>query len=502
MLEKVRNYIKNYQMLEKNDRIVMGVSGGADSVCLFTLLNMLKDEYGLRLFVVHINHGIRKTAAEEDAEYVKKLCEEAQIPFFLFKEDIPALAKKDRMTEEEAGRIYRYRCFYQVMEQVNADKLAVAHHMGDQAETVLFHLIRGSNLSGMTGIHPVNEVFGMEENRERGSGEKMLKVIRPLLQCRKEELIQFLKEKHMNWREDSTNADNIYTRNKLRNQVIPLLEEMNQQAVSHIADFAATMMEYEAFFRNTTDSYLKKWVMFEKKESRCQTNREMLQKQERILQTAVVYEMLVLVCGVRKDITKEHVEAVCSLLEKQSGKKITLPYKTVAEVSYENLIIRKDFGKKTLQEYRQEISLSSLKEKEDGIKLKLPYGGFLHIKILDLQKTGKDQWQQSSKDIMNLKNNYTKFFDCDTIRDTLCVRNWEKEDYFIINDAGNKKRISRYLIDNKIPAEERDRKIVVTGGHEVLWLIGGRRGENHKVSDDTRYVLFMMYGGANDEGSD
>lgn len=168
MLEKVREYIKFHHMLEMGDRVVMGISGGADSVCLLHIMQELREEYGLSLFVVHVHHGIRKEAADKDAEYVKNLCQKYGISFYLFKEDIPKLAKDCGMSEEEGGRQCRYRCFYQVADQVKADKIATAHHMGDQAETVLFHLIRGTNLSGVTGIAPVNG-----------------KMIRPLLSCSK-----------------------------------------------------------------------------------------------------------------------------------------------------------------------------------------------------------------------------------------------------------------------------------------------------------------------------
>ena len=256
MLEKVRNYMDLNYMIEMGDRIVMGISGGADSVALLLLLDRIKAQFGgIELFAVHVNHGIRQEA-EEDADYVRRLCEKYRSPFYLFEENIPALAKKRGKTEEEMGREYRYQCFYKIMKEVNAGKLAVAHHMDDQAETMLFHLVRGCNLSGMAGMRPVNDLLVKleEESVHIIKG----RVIRPLLQCRKRELTDWLAQQNMTWREDSTNREDVYSRNRIRNQVLPVLETVNQQAVLHMAEFAECIAEYELFFQQAVSGYIRK----------------------------------------------------------------------------------------------------------------------------------------------------------------------------------------------------------------------------------------------------
>lgn len=486
MLEKVRRYVECHHMLEMGDRVVAGISGGADSVCLFLLLLEMKEEYGLSLFVVHVHHGIRKEAADGDAEYVQSLCREYDIPFYLFKEDIPKLARAYGMGEEETGRQYRYHCFNQVMAQVGADKIATAHHMGDQAETVLFHLIRGTNLSGMTGIAPVNG-----------------KMIRPLLSCQKKELVNWLVSQNAVWREDATNTDNHYARNKLRNQVIPTLEEINEQAVTHIAELAGCLTEYEKFFQKAVHQYIEQHVTFkkvpseyDKKEIRdCETSGRVLREQERVLSESVIYEMIVFVCGKKKDISREHIKAVYGLLYKQSGKKIVLPYQTEAEVSYEKLIIRKNFERKDVSVWNQTISVKELMEKERAAHISLPDGGNLTVQVLSITDMKKEKRDKRLKNILNSKNDYTKLFDCDTIKDTLYVRMPEQEDYFIMNEKGNRKKLSRYFIDNKIPQQARKHKIVIADGHEILWIIGGRRCETYKINNNTKHVLLLMYEG-------
>lgn len=493
MIEKVQNYIKSHHMIEKGDRIVAGVSGGADSVALLLVLNQIKIEMELELFVVHINHGIREEASE-DAVYVRQLCEDCGIPFYLFEGDIPAMAKKERMSEEEMGRKFRYQSFYKVMRQVRADKLAVAHHMEDQTETVLFHLIRGTDLTGMAGMQPVTEHFVKGEEKIAASYQ----VIRPLLGCHKEELTDWLTDQGVMWREDRTNADNTYARNKIRNQVIPVLEEINQQAVCHVAEFADRIVEYQAFFQQAVQEYLLKEVR--KAELRLEgweTDRFLLKNRERVLAKAVIYEMLGMVCGARRDIFSEHVQAVYDLLDKQSGRKVVLPYQMVAENSYEKLIIRKCFVKEENSSgWKQAIDLGELSGGEKK-RICLPQGGFLVMQIKSIEEMELGRGKEFLNDGRISKNNYTKFFDCDTIKDTLYIRTPEAEDYIVINEQGNRKKLSRYFIDEKIPAMDRNTKIVAANGHEILWIIGGRRCENYKIGDHTKYILTLIYEGEN-----
>lgn len=510
MVKKVRRYIRENCMLEQGDKLVLGVSGGADSVCLFMLLKCLQDEYGLSLYVVHVNHGIR-TEAAKDADYVKKLCEAYEVPFYLFEEDVPKWSEEWGMSEEETGRKIRYRCFLQVAQKVGAGKIAMAHHLGDQAETVLFHLIRGTNLSGMVGIRPVTEWKDGLEHIAAGEGKTI--VIRPLLCVTKGEITGYLRKQKVSWREDMTNQDNIYTRNKLRNQILPQLCEINEGAVEHIAEFAQCAMEQQVFFDKMVQRFMAEHVKkYEEtvEETECEkggmagfsyrenpvvsymVNRKLLLSQEPVLSRAVIYEMIAGVCGSRQDLTKEHVAAVYGLLDSQSGRKITLPYGAEAKISYENVIIRKCSNvdnESAFKEQRIDIY------KETNIYL--PDGRILAVKMINREDVSDKEWENLRNKAVNPKNNYTKLFDCDTIKDTLYARNPEKEDYFIINEAGNRKKLSRYFIDCKIPEEARRESIVVAMDHEVLWLLCGRRCENHRIKDGTKQILIISCEGEN-----
>ena len=187
-------------MAEAGDCIVAGVSGGADSVCMLHLLVRLQREIPFRLAVVHVNHGLRAEAGE-DAVFVEKLCGDLRIPFYLREVDMAGYAAAHRLSGEEAGRLLRYRAFQEVLEEIKSGdrgRIAVAHNADDRAETMLFHMFRGSGLKGLSSIRPVRE-----------------SIIRPLLCVSREQIEAYLREERLDWREDATNGEDVYARNKI-----------------------------------------------------------------------------------------------------------------------------------------------------------------------------------------------------------------------------------------------------------------------------------------------
>lgn len=507
MVDKMRGYIEQQNMLQTGDSVVMGISGGADSVAMLLAFSMLREEYDLSLYAVHINHGIREEAVL-DADYVKKLCENHGIPFYLYTADVEQMAGEQKKTVEEMGREYRYQCFYEVMERTGADILATAHHRGDQAETVLFHMIRGTDLSGMAGIRPVDV---------RTAGFGAIRIIRPLLFCGKSDLTAWLTAMGVSWREDLTNRDNAYARNRLRNEVLPILEEINDRAEDHIADLAGIMREYESFFRKKVSEYINAFVSGREGDS-CQTDRSRLIRQEMVLAKAVIYEMFGIAAEKKKDFTKEHVLAVYQLLSNQSGKKIMLPGGIEAVLSYEKLIIRKCFreaeadcaGRRRPEDseaeetggWETEISLENVEHLSgrEGQTVLLPSGGQVHFELQSFQAMTEAEQKNIRMDARNSKNYYTKFFDCDTIKGTVCIRLAKRDDYFVINEMGDRKKLFRHFMDMKLPADERSSVVVLASGNEVLWIVGGRRCENYKIGENTQNILKVTYKGEKRNG--
>ena len=202
MYRKVREYIKTWQMLGREDKVIAGISGGADSICLLFMLLELKEEMEFRIAAVHIHHGLRNETADRDEAYVRSVCGKENVELFVYHEDVKQYAKERGLTKEEAGREVRRRCFLEVLREQGGTHIATAHHKNDNAETVLWNLCRGTGLKGMGGISPKNGVW-----------------IRPLLCLERKEIESYLEKGGISYCTDETNLEDAYTRNRIRNHV-------------------------------------------------------------------------------------------------------------------------------------------------------------------------------------------------------------------------------------------------------------------------------------------
>lgn len=499
MRDKVRSFIRKYNMINEGDRIVAGVSGGADSIALLKILVSVREEMSLSLFVVHINHGIRDEAAE-DALFVKGMCDKMKVPFFLFEENIPDMASREKCSEEEMGRIFRYECFHKVMVRERANKLAVAHHMDDQAETVLFHMARGTDLAGLSGMRPVSfRVVGPGASNTEDFYTEMNQgcsiIIRPLLCCRKKEICDWLEKQGDCWREDATNGDDSYSRNKIRVNVLPELEKINERAIEHITELSDRINEYDVYIGNQALSYINN----AKDEGNIiyggcniSINRNHLLKQNKILAERVLYDLLTDVSGAKKDIAGGHIRDILEIMRKQSGKSVNMPYGIKVYNSYEWTCIEKNESENP-GEIREDILDISIDvnelEHEKEMIFELPDGGSIILRIESLDKL-KDELLNNSE---ILQKNYTKYFDCDTIVDTLQIRYPAKEDFIVVDTGGHRKKIGKFFKDIKLPVKQRSAQVVVAKGHEVLWIVGKRRSESYRINPSTGKVLWIEY---------
>ena len=209
--------IKKYNMLDVGDTVIAGVSGGADSVAMLHTLCSLRDKYKLHIICAHLNHGIRGEEAQRDTDYVKQLCGKLGVECITEYKDIPAIAAESRQSEELAGRNQRYMLFEKLLKEAGGGKIAVAHNKNDSVETVLIKLTRGCSLNGLRGIAPVNG-----------------NIVRPLIECDRASIEQYLHDSHVPYMTDSTNNENIYTRNIVRNSVIPVLQSINPGFVNTV----------------------------------------------------------------------------------------------------------------------------------------------------------------------------------------------------------------------------------------------------------------------------
>ncbi len=451
MLDKIRNYINKNNMIKQDEKIIVGVSGGADSVCLLFILCQL---YGVDNIVgVHINHMLRGDDANKDEEYVVSLCGKLGIEIITFRKDILDMANSLGISTEEAGRKYRYECFNIVAADKDCEKIAVAHHKNDLAETVIFNMIRGSGLQGVAGIPSA-----------RGN------IIRPLLDVSREEIENYLIEQNISYRIDETNNENDYTRNKIRNIILPQMIDINSSAIEHINQFADTAKEYIEYVDDIINSIYSDIVTI--KEGRYYVDINKINEHPELIKKKVLYRVIVSIANKAKDITNAHVISVMELLDNEVGKQVNLAYGIVGKRQYTDVV---------LYIKREEVSLADIVLDEEITEY---CNGDVRIKVRKFEY---------SSDYEIPKKQYTKAFDCDKIKFNLHFRSFKDEDYIIINNSGNRKKINRLFIDNKIPAIERENTLVIADGDSVLWALGIRASEGYKIDETTRTVIEIEY---------
>ncbi len=473
MIDKVRMTVEQYHMLVDGDKLVIGVSGGADSVALFMALLELRQEYSLELAVVHVNHMLRQEAETEE-NYVRALCEQADIPCMVYRKDVAAYAKELNCSTEDAGRRYRYSCFLEAARKIYdsdsghgdkfAVKVAVAHHMNDRVETMLFHMVRGTGLKGLRGIPAVRQQDDTE-----------IPVIRPLYQVTRQEIERYLKDRNIVYYTDVTNTCNEYSRNRIRNQVIPALITVNQQAVSHMSALSEQAEEYWSYVERQAVQY---------EQENGISNEILIQsllEQAELLQRHIIYRQLVRISGHAKDWEEKHVYMVLELAEKEGGKSINLPYQMQVTHCYDRLIFGAkqnewNFGKKYISKTIEPVLIQTDSDVFiEGI-------GTLNCLTMNIECM-----VEISKKI------YTKMLDYDTIKDTLYLRNPMPDDYMIINGQGARKKLSRIFIDEKVPRVERSRILVLAAGSQIIWIPGIRIGENVKITEKTVRVMQLDF---------
>ena len=311
MKNKVIETIKKYGLIQAKDKIVLGVSGGPDSITMLDILRQIQEEFDFEIVVAHINHMIRKEAIQ-DEEYVKKYCEKNNIKCFVKRIDVIDIANNKKIGTEEAGRLVRYDFFDEVLKQTGSNKIAIAHNKNDKIETIIMHLLRGSGLSGLKGIEPIRE-----------------NVIRPLIECERKEIEKYCDENRLEPRIDKTNFENDYTRNKIRNIVIPYIEkELNPNIIETI-DRLSEVVKKE-------DRYLEKvaLVVYDKILIKQEPGQIMLElkgfnEQDEVIKSRIILYTVKKLFGSSQGIEKIHINDIIKLCNNNIGNKYLTPNKKI-----------------------------------------------------------------------------------------------------------------------------------------------------------------------------
>lgn len=436
-MEKVIKFIKEKNLIQNGDKLIVGVSGGADSVYLLLILNSLKQKMNFEIIAVHINHMIRKEAVD-DQKFVEELCGKLFIPCEVFEIDVTNISKRKKMSLEEAGRKARYDAFFKMMKKYQADKIAIAHHQNDQAETFLYRMARGTGIYGAGAM-----------KAEDG------KLIRPLLCVKKQEIIHDLQEIGQTWVEDASNQEDEFARNQIRNQIMPRLEMINDQVVEHIGSFCEDVQEVTAYLaRQVEDAILK---CTRQVEQGYEIDCDKLLQQNIWIQKQILKIILEKTAGKKKDLERRHVNDLITLAQNGTGKKISLPYDMIAEKNYQYIKIQKG-----------NIS--------DRGEIK---GSFSYEEITDLANI--------------MENDCTKIIDYDRIETGVQLRCRKPGDFFTFGKDNKKKSLSRYFIDEKIPRELREEMPLVADGNHIVWIVGRRVSEYYKITKSTKHYLKLEF---------
>ena len=450
-LTKAEKFIEDKSLIAPGDGIVMGVSGGADSVALLLLMDFLKKKYSLSLYVAHVHHGLR-AEADSEAEYVRSLCEERDIPFFLKRVDVKALSGELKIGTEDAGRKARYEAFNEICKEVSADKIAVAHNCNDRAETMLFNLARGTGIKGLISIP-----------------EKRDNIIRPLLFATRQEIEEFLSRAGVKFCTDASNLTDDYARNRIRNNILPALEDsINGGATLHMFETAEQLSKLYEFAVNSCDKAYKEVVVRETA-TEVSFDKSRFLTMDEYLQSMLIKQAVDRLVPGNRDITHTHLYDVRSLLSKEGTKTVNLPYGIKAVSSYNTLSL-------ATEGIRRDTFLP-IQIVPDGTSVKAS-GYTVTAEIFDNYE-GFDYG----------KNEYTKCFDCDRIKDTLWLRTRETGDVISVNTGGGTKKLKDFMIDVKIPVDLRDSVPIVASCNDVLWVVGYRMSEACKVSKETKRII-------------
>ena len=315
MQEKVLKTIYKYSLIENGDKLVLGVSGGPDSISMLNILNEIRKDNKINLnfeiVVAHINHMIRKEA-KEDEEFVRRFCKEKNIEFYSKSIDVKKLANTNKIGTEEAGRNVRYEFFNEVLEKTRANKIAIAHNKNDNAETIIMNIIRGSGISGLKGI---------EAKRE--------KCIRPLIECGREEIEKYCEENRLNPRIDKTNFENEYTRNKIRNIVIPYVKkEFNPNIINTLERLSKLVKEEEEYIEKQVLSIYDD-IVIEQKEKEIVLDLKKFNTQEKVIKSRLVIYTITELFGNSQGIEKIHIEDIIKLCSNNIGNKYLTPNKKI-----------------------------------------------------------------------------------------------------------------------------------------------------------------------------
>lgn len=484
--------IRKQQMLAAGDCVGVAVSGGADSVALFRLLERLREKLGITLVVVHFNHRLRGVESDGDAQFVAELAKAHGLESVTECGDVAAAAAANKWNIEDAARRLRYAFFERVVRESQATRIAVAHTADDQAETVLAHLFRGTGPAGLAGIYPA---IGT--------------VVRPLLEERREGLRKYLREAEQAWREDSTNTDVRRLRARVRSRLLPLIEqEFSPGIVDHLSGLARLNREQETFWEALIEDRLRTLTQSASGGLRISirdllaplelgtpplpaplAGTEALNWPQRTLAERLIRGLCKRLRGSREGLTAAHVEQVIHLAcGSDSGRRIELPGGIVAERSFQEMIFRAESRRADRKqsraqgpEYQYVVSLPSRGSATIWVT---ELSRRFHVKVIDWTVAERETKMEGTA------------LDLDSLRSPLVLRSWQPGDAYRPAGRRRMQKLKQMFLAGRIPSAERARWPVIESGGRVVWAWGMPPAGDYCAHESTRVGVLIEEAGA------
>jgi tRNA(Ile)-lysidine synthase len=494
---KVIDFIQRYDLIQRKELVVVGVSGGADSVCLLHVLAKWRRRLGIRLHIAHLDHQIRGAESQADAQYVFNLAGLLGIPVTIDRQDIAAYRTERKCSLEEAARELRYAFFARVARKVGAHRIAIGHTSDDQVETILMHILRGTGITGLCGLAPCSPLVystqGISLSAEAPSVAKRqpgnLLAIRPLLDITREETASYCQNHQLDPRVDSSNLSPSFFRNRLRLHLLPLLRQYNpsiDQALIRLADIAK---EDNAFIEQQASGL---WDEVARQENNAiyLDKRQMaglpIALQRHLLRVAVTK-----LAGDVRDIEASHIEAARSLLNKPASKRSALPHGLICHGGYDDLVIASTA--------RQcQLPPCPFPPLPDELHLKVPgktassgwnvLASIVREQVAFLPSRGGRRTSEKT-----YQRNLVAHFDLQKTGMNLRVRKRRPGDRFRPLGMNMPKKIHEFMVDAKIPRSWRGRIPIVCSPEQIIWVVGWRIDDRVKLTEASKEILRLEF---------
>jgi tRNA(Ile)-lysidine synthase len=493
---KVVDFIQRYSLVSPGEIVVVGVSGGADSVCLLYVLAKWQEGLGIKLHVAHLNHRLRGGESEADAKYVSNLAGSLGIPITVDRQDVAAYRIERNFSVEEAARELRYAFLARVAREVGANRIAIGHTRDDQVETILMHILRGTGITGLCGLTPCSPMAYDSQGMSLPASPLSLRakqsnllVIRPLLDITREETTSYCREHQLDPRIDSSNRSLSFFRNRLRLQLLPLLRQYNpsvDQALLRLSDIAK---EDNAFIEQQASGL---WDEIARQENNAiYLDRKQIASLPIALQRQLLRAAVTKLAGDTRDIEATHIEAARSLLDKPVGKRISLPHGFICQGGYDELVIAGTAKQSQLPSCPFPPLPGEFPLKVPGKTVSPGWNVIASI-------VGERMDSLSLRGVLNTSEgtyqiNLVADFDLHKTGTELFVRQRRHGDRFQPLGMNMTKKLHEFMVDAKIPRSWRGHIPIVCSSQQIIWVVGWHIDDRVKVTEASKEILRLEF---------